>query len=66
MDVPKEIKFRTKPQIELEQIRWACEAGLPGGVALMDAAHGRGSQLRVGMTELGVACVIGIVPTILM
>src|SRR5919197_1302264 len=30
--VPKQIKFKTKPQIALEQIRWACEAGLPRGV----------------------------------
>jgi SRSO17 transposase len=36
--VPKEIKFKTKPEIALEQIRWACEAGLPRGVALMDVA----------------------------
>jgi SRSO17 transposase len=64
--VPKEIKFRTKSQIALEQIRWACEAGLPRGVALMDAAYGRDSQLRVGMTNLGVPYVVGIVPTILM
>ena len=39
--VPKEIKFKTKPEIALEQIRWACEAGLPRGVALMDTAYGR-------------------------
>ena len=35
--VPKEIVFKTKPQIALEQLRWACEAGLPRGVVLMDA-----------------------------
>ena len=35
--VPKEITFKTKPQIALEQLRWACEAGLPRGVVLMDA-----------------------------
>jgi SRSO17 transposase len=64
--VPKEIKFTTKPQIALEQIRWACEAGLPRGIALMDSAYGRDSQLRAGMTELGVPYVAGIVPTILM
>src|SRR5882724_8503632 len=28
--VPEEITFKTKPQIALEQIRWACEVGLPG------------------------------------
>ena len=26
--VPKEIGFKTKPEIALEQMRWACEAGL--------------------------------------
>jgi SRSO17 transposase len=64
--VPNEIKFKTKPQIALEQIRWACESGLPRGVALMDAAYGRDARLRAGMTELGVPYVVGIVPTILM
>ena len=64
--VPKQIKFKTKPQIALEQIRWACESGLPCGVALMDAAYGRDARLRAGMTELGVPYVVGIVPTILM
>src|ERR1700710_1479166 len=64
--VPKEIKFKTKPEIALEQIRWACEAGLPRGVALMDAAYGNDSRLRAGMTELGVAYVAGILPNTLM
>src|SRR5260370_27863591 len=64
--VPKQIKFKPKPQIALEQIRWACESGLPRGVALMDAAYGRDARLRAGMTELGVPYVVGIVPTILM
>ena len=39
--VPEEIEFRTKPQIALEQIEAACEAGLPRGVVLMDAGYGR-------------------------
>jgi SRSO17 transposase len=64
--VPKQIKFKTKPQIALEQIRWACQSGLPRGVALMDAAYGRDARLRAGMTKLGVPYVVGIVPTILM
>ena len=44
--VPKDIKFMTKPEIALGQIRWACEAGLPRGVGLMDAAYGNDSRLR--------------------
>jgi SRSO17 transposase len=64
--VPKDIKFKTKPEIALEQIRRACEAGLPRGVALMDAAYGNDSRLRAGMTELGVPYVVGILPNTLM
>jgi len=64
--VPKEIKFRTKPEIALEQIRWACEAGLPRGVGLMDTAYGNDSRLRAGMTELGMPYVAGILPNTLM
>jgi SRSO17 transposase len=64
--VPKEIGFKTKPEIALEQIRWACEAGVPRGVALMDVAYGNDSRLRAGMTALGVPYVAGIQPNTLM
>ncbi len=30
--VPEEISFKTKPEIALDQIRWACETGLPSGL----------------------------------
>jgi SRSO17 transposase len=64
--VPKDVKFKTKPEIALEQIRWACEAGLPRGVALMDTAYGNDSRLRAGTTELGVTYAVGIQPNTLM
>ena len=35
-----EISFKTKPEIALEQLRWACEAGVARGVVLMDAGYG--------------------------
>ena len=38
--VPEEIIFKTKPEIALDQLRWACEAGLPRGVVLLDAGYG--------------------------
>jgi SRSO17 transposase len=63
--VPSDIGFKTKPEIALEQIEWACAAGLPRGVALMDAAYGVDSRLRTGMTALGVTYVVGIQPKIL-
>src|SRR3989337_653428 len=33
--VPEEISFKTKPEIALEELRWACEAGIARGVVLM-------------------------------
>ena len=64
--VPLDIDFKTKPEIALEQIRWACEAGLPRGVALMDVAYGNDSRLRAGMTALGLSYVAGVQPNTLM
>jgi SRSO17 transposase len=58
--VPEEISFKTKPEIALEQMRWACEVGLPGDVALVDAGYGHDSKLRTGITELGKHYVAGI------
>ena len=46
--VPEEIAFKTKPEIALEQIRWACEVGLPGNMALMDAGYGHDCQAARG------------------
>src|SRR6202171_1871259 len=63
--VPEEIAFKTKPQIALEQIRWACEVGLPGDMALVDAGYGHDSKLRAGITDLGKRYVAGIQPQML-
>ncbi|MGC2133231.1 MAG: IS701 family transposase [Xanthobacteraceae bacterium] len=60
--VPKEIVFKTKPQIALEQLRWACEAGLPRGVVLMDAGYGADTDVRANITTLGLSYVAGIMP----
>jgi SRSO17 transposase len=51
--VPEDIVFKTKPEIALDQIRWACEIGLPGDMALLDAGYGHDAKLRRGITELG-------------
>src|SRR5437870_1690684 len=58
--VPAEIGFKTKQEIALEQLRWACEAGLPRGVVLMDADYGRNAKLRTNITALELAYVAGI------
>ena len=50
--VPDNIDFATKPKIALQQIEWACEAGIPRGVVLMDAAYGIDLSFRTRMSAL--------------
>ena len=60
--VPKEITFKTKPAIAVDHLRWACAAGLPRGVVLMDAGYGTDTALRGSITALGLSYVAGIQP----
>ena len=58
--VPEEIKFQTKPEIALEQIRQAIEQGTPVGVVLADAGYGKGTQFRTALTQFGLQYAVGI------
>ena len=58
--IPDDVTFKTKPQIALDQIRWACDAGLPRGVVLIDAAYGADTDLRTDITALDLTYVVGI------
>ena len=60
--VPEDIDFETKPQIALQQVRWACEVGLPRGVVLMDAGYGASTELRASIAGLDLLYVAGILP----
>src|SRR6201998_2636266 len=60
--VPEELSFKTKPEIALEQLRWACEAGVARGVVLMDAGYGADTDLRTNITTLGLTYVAGTRP----
>ena len=60
--VPEEVSFKTKPEIALDHIRWACETGLPGDLVLLDAGYGHDAKLRTGITELEKVYVAGIQP----
>jgi SRSO17 transposase len=61
--VPDYITFKTKPEIALEQLRFACAAGLPRGVVLLDAGYGNNSDLRAEITALDLTYVAGILST---
>ena len=52
--------FKTKPEIALDQLRWADAAGLPRGVVLLDAGYGNNSDLRADITALGLTYAAGI------
>jgi len=60
--VPESVKFQTKPEIALDQIRSALQAGVPSGVVLMDAGYGTDTSLRAALTELGLTYVAGVQP----
>ena len=61
--IPEEIAFMTKPEIALDQLRWACAVGLPRGVVLLDAGYGNNSELRADITALGLTYAAGILST---
>jgi SRSO17 transposase len=61
--VPEEVRFQTKPEIALEQIRRARERGLPQGVVLADAGYGTDTNFRTELTKLEIAYVVGIQST---
>jgi SRSO17 transposase len=60
--IPRDIRFKTKPQIAFEQIRAAYDAGLPQGPVLMDCGYGKDTVLRTPITQLGLTYVAGILP----
>jgi SRSO17 transposase len=62
--VPKAVRFETKPQIALKQIRSALKAGVSPGVVLMDASYGCNLPLRTEIAALGLTYVAAITSTV--
>ena len=58
--VPEDVRFQTKPEIALDQIRAALKAGVPPAIVLADAGYGVGTGFRDGLTGLGLLYVVGI------
>jgi SRSO17 transposase len=58
--VPDDIAFQTKPKIALQQIEWACAAGIARGVAEMDCAYGADLSLRRRLTALDLVYAVGV------
>jgi SRSO17 transposase len=62
-EVPKEVRFQTKPEIALDRIRAALAAKVHRGVALADAAYGINTEFRDGLTDLELQYVVGVQST---
>ena len=58
--VPQEIRFQTKPEIALAQIRSLVEADVPCAPVLADAAYGNDNRFRAGLQQLGLEYAVGI------
>jgi len=63
--VPEDIGFKTKPEIALDQLRFACAAGIARGVVLMEPAYGNDATLRMSTTALELNYVAGIQSNVL-
>ena len=58
--MPSEIRFQTKSQIALAQIRQALADEVPAGVVLADAAYGNDSAFREELEKLGLDYVVAV------
>jgi SRSO17 transposase len=58
--VPREVRFQTKPEISLDQIRLLVEEDVPRAPVLADAAYGNDNGFRDGLQELGLEYVVGV------
>jgi SRSO17 transposase len=58
--VPSEIRFQTKPEIALQQMRTAVDREIPRAPVLTDAAYGNDTKFREGIRELGLLYVVGV------
>jgi SRSO17 transposase len=58
--IPKEIEFRTKPELALGMLRRAVAADYPRGIVLADAAYGNSSDFRAALRAEGLEYSVGI------
>jgi SRSO17 transposase len=58
--VPGELKFLTKPEIALEQLRAAQAAGVPIGIVLADAGYGNETAWREALGEMELEYCVGV------
>jgi SRSO17 transposase len=60
--IPKEVEFKTKPELALAMIQRAVDDGVPRGVVLADGAYGTSRDFRDGVRALGLHYAVGVDP----
>src|SRR4051812_29319249 len=60
--IPEQVQFKTKPELALDMIRRAVQAGIPPGVVLADSAYGSSRAFRQGVRSLGLDYAVGVDP----
>ena len=58
--IPKDVEFKTKPQLALEMIRRAVSNDIPRGLVLADSAYGDDPNFRAGVRQLGLDYAVGV------
>jgi SRSO17 transposase len=61
--VPEEVRFQTKLEIGLDQIRKALEDGVPQGTVLADPAYGNDTGFRESLAAMELRYVVGVQST---
>jgi SRSO17 transposase len=58
--IPDEVRFQTKPEIALDQIRWLIGEQVPHAPVLADAAYGNDHGFRAELEKLQLQYVVGV------
>jgi len=58
--VPEEVKFATKPQIAVQQLRHLIDEGAPKHCVLADAGYGIDYDFRRNLSDMGLLYVVGV------
>lgn len=59
-DVPDEVRFATKTQIALQQLRTLLDEGAPRHCVLADAGYGVDNAFRQALSDMGLAYAVGV------
>jgi SRSO17 transposase len=60
--IPKNVQFKTKPELAVDMIRRAVDDRVPSGVVLADSAYGSSSTFRQEVRSLGLQYTVGVDP----